>query len=701
MRRSYLITGRLTCVCLTILSSGVSFAQGGFSCQRQDTPVSVRSEGITELMSDIVLQCTGGTSSNAGAALPKYQIVISSSVPITSRVWTPGPSDTGVSEAVLIVDEPSFPEQIGCATSSTGEACPVVAGTPGSPNVFQGRKTQANTLAFRNVPLNPPGPGGTRTIRIANLRGNIAALRTQSPPNGPVQLSVQMFDQNGGSVPVRDAERIAGHARPGAVFSARTLADTPPALPGTAALTIPPASLPVGAPQALVGFNVKFTEGFQGAFRRRNVGTSSDAPLFMTVQPVPGLPYNTESGFLNTLFPSVMNMDTAGLADTGSRLYVQFRNVPKDVLIWVTTRDVRPGTTQYSDVSARAILTTADANGGGPLVPVKASLNGLSQIPVVNGTATAVWEVISANPAVLQDISFGVAISAQTANPGQGAVTAVGGLGPIETTPTQDTIPLFKDVAKAIPAFAVSNLLTVPSLRCLSAASYLGPDAAPGSIVAAFGTNLAASPAMATETILPSTLSGVTVELIDTTGSRKVAPLLFVSASQINFVAANDLEPGPVLVNVLNGTRLVASGYMQLQPVAPALFAANGDGAGVLAGEALLNSGSTSTSVPVAVFNAAASRWTPRALRLGSGRDLLFLTLYGTGIRGRRSLADIRATVAGVAVPVTYAGPQGYFSGLDQINIGPLPGTLAGTGLADVAVSIGDLRSNAVQVQIE
>ena len=166
------------------------------------------------------------------------------------------------------------------------------------------------------------------------------------------------------------------------------------------------------------------------------------------------------------------------------------------------------------------------------------------------------WEVISANPAVLQDISFGVAISAQTASPGQGAVTAVGGLGPIEATSAQDTIPLFKDVAKAIPAFAVSNLLTVPSLKCLSAASYLGPDAAPGSIVAAFGTNLAAIPAMATEITLPSTLSGVTVELIDTTGSKKVAPLLFVSASQINFVATNDLEPGPVLVNVLNGTRL-------------------------------------------------------------------------------------------------------------------------------------------------
>ena len=52
-------------------------------------------------------------------------------------------------------------------------------------------------------------------------------------------------------------------------------------------------------------------------------------------------------------------------------------------------------------------------------------------------------------------------------------------------------------------------------------------------------------------------------------------------------------------------------------------------------------------------------------------------------------------------MPVTYAGPQGHFSGLDQINIGPLPSTLAGTGLVDVVVSIGDLRSNDLQVQIE
>jgi uncharacterized protein (TIGR03437 family) len=700
MKEASMIPGLLGRLCLAAILPGVCLAQGGFSCQRMDTPIPVRSEGLHELVSDIVLSCTGGTAASSGSVLPKYQVMVSSSAPLTSRVLVPGTLSTGLSEALLIVDEPSFQEQVGCAAATDGEACPAIAGSGANPNTFQGRQMQANTIAFRGVPLNPPGPGVSRTIRITNLRANIAASVKQSPANGPVQTTVLMFDQNGAAVPIRDAQGLSARPQSGVIFSPRTLADTPAALGGTPVLTVPPAALPVGAPQALVGFNVKFTEGFQGAFRRRNVGTSSDGPLFMTVQAVPGLLYNTESGFLNTLFPSVMKMDSAGLADTGTRLYVQFKNVPKDVLIWVTTRDVRPGTTQYSETNARAILTIADDNGGGPLTPVRASLNGLAQIPVVNGTATAVWEVVSANPATLQDISFGVAISAQTANPGQGMVTAKAGLAPIESLEAEEeTIPLFSDTATAVPAFAVSNLLTVPALNCVSAASYIGPYAASGSIVASFGMNLTTAAAAATDTTLPSTLAGVSVELIDTSGTKKPAPLLFVSPSQINFVATADLDHGPVLVNVMNGTRLIASGYMQFGPVAPALFSANGDGSGVMAGEALASFGSGSTSVPVAAFDS--TQWVPKPVSIGNGSDLLFLTIYGTGIRGRRSLPEVRATVGGISVPVTYAGPQGFYMGLDQVNIGPLPRSLAGVGLTDVVVSVGNLKSNPVQVHIE
>lgn len=695
-----------TCRLLARLSFVLSvplacFGQGQLACERVDQPTSVRAEGLAELVGDIVLRCTGGTRTAAGAALPIYQLMIASSVPLTSRVLVPGVPNSGLSEALLLIDEPTFHEQIGCATTASGDGCPAVAGG-GNANAFQGRQVQANTIAFRSIPIDPPGTGNFRTLRITNLRANIAALSTQSPAGGPVQLTVQMLDGRGASIPVRAPEMISVTPRNGVAFGVRTLADTPPALRGNPVITIPPASLPVGAPQALVGFNVKFTEGFVGAFRRRNVGTSSEDPLFMTVQSVPGLRYNTESGFLNTQFPNVMKMDTAGLADTGTRLWVRFQNIPKDVLVWVTTRDVKAGTTQYSELSARAILTLADANGNGPLTPVRPSLNGLSQIPVVNGVATAVWEVISANPVTLQDISFGVAISAQTANPGQGTVTMAAGLAPL--LPEQgasESIPVFKNIGLPIAAFAVSNLITVPALNCVSAASYLGPNAAPGSIVAAFGRNMVSAAAVAEDMILPTTLSGASVDLIDTTGARKSASLLFVSPSQVNFVVNSDLEPGPVLVNVLSGTRLVASGYLQLTPTAPSLFSANGDGNGVLAGEALMSSAGGSIGVPTSAYDPGSARWRATPVSLGRGSDLLFLTLYGTGIRGRRSIPDVRATVGGVPVPVTYAGAQGFFTGLDQINIGPLPASLAGAGLVEVQVTTAGQSSNSVQVHLQ
>lgn len=677
-------------------------AQGQMSCDRVDTPLTVRREGMTELLSDIVLKCSGGTPSTRGGAVPRFQIVLASNAPLTSRMLMPGVPGTGMSEALLVIDEPSFPDQIGCASPASGDACPIVAGDTSAPNVFQGRQVQANSITFRGVPIDPPGTQGARTIRITNLRANVAAVSTQSPPVTAARVGIQIFDQNGNAVAIRGNDPASGEIRPGSIFSVRTIADTPPALKGTPAITIPPATLPVGAPQSLLGFNLKFTEGFPGAFRRRNVGTSSDGPQFMTVQAVPGLPYNTESGFLNTLFPNAMKMDTAGLADTGTRLLARFQNVPKDVLIWVTTRDVRAGTTQYSETSARAILTTSDASGIGPLTPVKASINGLAQIPVVNGTATAVWEVVSASPVALQDISFGVAISAQTASPGQGTVLVTAGMAPFEVKEgTNLSVPLFRAETATIPAFAVSNLLTVPALNSVSAASYAGPVATPGSIVASFGANLAATTSFSSENVLPLSLSNTSVELIDTTGTRSVAPLFFISPSQINFLVSSEMQPGPILVNVLSGTRLIASGYLQLDSVAPSLFSANGDGSGVLAGEVLTSSGAQSATMPVASFDSSQGKWVPRPISMDGANELVFLSLYGTGIRGRSSLTNVKAVIGGVPVPVIYAGTQGFYPGLDQVNIGPLPRSLAGRGVVDVTVSAGGHTSNAVQVHIQ
>jgi uncharacterized protein (TIGR03437 family) len=75
----------------------------------------------------------------------------------------------------------------------------------------------------------------------------------------------------------------------------------------------------------------------------------------------------------------------------------------------------------------------------------------------------------------------------------------------------------------------------------------------------------------------------------------------------------------------------------------------------------------------------------------------MYLILFGTGIRGRSSLAGVSAQIGGVAVTVEYAGPVAGLVGLDQLNL-VVPAVLAGRGEVDVTVTVDGKTSNAVKV---
>jgi uncharacterized protein (TIGR03437 family) len=80
--------------------------------------------------------------------------------------------------------------------------------------------------------------------------------------------------------------------------------------------------------------------------------------------------------------------------------------------------------------------------------------------------------------------------------------------------------------------------------------------------------------------------------------------------------------------------------------------------------------------------------------------DQEYLVLYGTGIRGAAQSA-VTATVGGISVPVIYAGAQAQYPGLDQINLGPLPMSLKGTGVANVVITVNGQSSNTVTVDFQ
>jgi uncharacterized protein (TIGR03437 family) len=75
----------------------------------------------------------------------------------------------------------------------------------------------------------------------------------------------------------------------------------------------------------------------------------------------------------------------------------------------------------------------------------------------------------------------------------------------------------------------------------------------------------------------------------------------------------------------------------------------------------------------------------------------VYLLLFGTGMS---KSAVATATVAGQDVGVTVL-PASGFVGLDQVNLGPLPRSLAGAGEVKIALSVDGVPANVVTVNIQ
>src|SRR5215467_7911536 len=106
---------------VVLLCAGLASAQTGggggtsFSCSvnTSNTP-TLRSEGITEQVGDIVITCTGGTvppnNGAGGTTNPLAQavnITVSLTSQVTSRLLSTSGGTANVSEALLLIDEPN------------------------------------------------------------------------------------------------------------------------------------------------------------------------------------------------------------------------------------------------------------------------------------------------------------------------------------------------------------------------------------------------------------------------------------------------------------------------------------------------------------------------------------------------------------------------------------------------------------------
>jgi hypothetical protein len=427
-------------------SALVPTQNGPFNCNVNvtDTPI-LRSEGLGEFVGDIVITCTGGTPTPVGNTIPQGTLTVSFNVPVTSRLF----GSQGASEAMLLLDEPNsgLPGattiQLACANALTGcqvqgtSPSPGVAGpepfdgSPGRPNVFEGI-VSGNSVSFFGVPIDQPGQGN-RIFRIVNVRINASEVSLAVAESAPVQANLSV--SGGVFFPfLSPPSPIVGFVQASLGSELITAGGQSP-LPNTsfsrcAGLTFCPFA------------TVRFSELFASAFKTR-VDFTVPGP-----QDVPGTVYEGESGFFNpALAASNPNLVTAGLADFGTRLKAAFTNVPAGMAIWVSATPV-----SSMPAGSNAVLTATET---GPLsaVPPSATIGGVPavQLPVVNGTATAVWEVTSTLPTSIQGLDFAVWL---TNAPSTGAAAVAGTYAP---NADQGAFPL--------PAGASAQNATFPEPR--------------------------------------------------------------------------------------------------------------------------------------------------------------------------------------------------------------------------------------------
>jgi hypothetical protein len=457
---------------LAVLSlfAGLAGAQSQtpFSCNAQAAvPPQLRAEGLTELVGDIVLTCTGGTPLAQGAQIPTANVTVYLNGTVTSRLLGTA-SVTGASEALLLVDDPgnggtnygnSVPQNIcggsagfplqgaglnGCTewvgnTTIGGTGVPVntnpntgaggtfnAATLTYAANIFQG-VVSGGSVTFYGIPVQPPATSGAiRSYRITNIRLNANGITGGGsiPANAIAAIAIS----GSTSIPVTNSNLTVGFISQSLnVSQSKAFSTSTTSFASYIALN-QCQSYPVSGTTPVALETLRFQEAQGSAFKVR--GT--------TTQNVPGQIYSAESGFtftgLQTQSSATNTLYTAGYADWGTRLKAVFTNIPSGVALFVSVNNLNTAATDNAPMTALVanssfaqliVSETSPDNGtqppivsqtgtttastlAGPAPAAAAAAFGFAPLTIVAGSASAVWEVTNSLPNSPENFDFEV-----------------------------------------------------------------------------------------------------------------------------------------------------------------------------------------------------------------------------------------------------------------------------------------------------
>lgn len=232
-----------------------------------------------------------------------------------------------------------------------------------------------------------------------------------------------------------------------------------------------------------------------------------------------------------------------------------------------------------------------------------------------------------------------------------------------------------------------------------------GAAIAPDTIASMFGVNMASATQIAPPgQPLPTEMGGARVEV-----DGVAAKLFYVSPSQINYLIPSSITAGTKSVVVKNASGEVARGSIDVALTSPAFFTANQNGSGVPAGYITRVAAGTLQQTNEAISSYNGSSFVP--VTVNRRGDAVYLILFGTGLRyapntnlandipsgGGGSIANVaesvEITIGGKLAAVDYAGQQGAFFGLDQINV-LIPADAVASPTAPVIIKVRDANGN-------
>jgi hypothetical protein len=337
---------------------GVTLGVGTGSPITPQVPIELRSEGATELVSDVLGNCNaapvGSTTGQVTATLSATGIL-----GVTSKVLN---TSTGLTDATLTVTD-------------------TVAAT----TVYYQGIVSGNTVTFGTAATPVTFPTHAFTLQVSNVRVNVTG---QYPNNlQPVTETVQLIAQGNGLAAVTNLPAaIVGNQRNS--LSVKGSASTPYIAPGTTSVAGTASSSTAylvcsastsGSP--VTAFSLTISELFPGAFKTQvqdTLGTST--PAVFSVAGIPG----SESG-------SLLGVGAAGTgtATSGTRIKLIFSGIPTNAAVYVPTTITGVGGAGFilslTTGGETGAFTAATTPSGAPA----------GTAPIVNNTA--IYEVTEAD----------------------------------------------------------------------------------------------------------------------------------------------------------------------------------------------------------------------------------------------------------------------------------------------------------------